>query len=265
MLVAALPAWGKSGFRVEAIQGPAWIERGGIPAPLPAGLALEAGDFLHSGVDGRIIVSFPDDSRLQLGENADALLEGYRVADARTLVTIAHGAYRLSTTPPVDGKRRDIQLKTRALAIDIRHADMWGTTAENSDTACLREGRVVVMRDNKLRSLEEAPACLDGAITQQEADQQLQQTALISGHGTNRADGTWKVNVMSLAKRDGLAKLLAQLHAAGYPAEIIKVQVKQKKFFRLRIAGLAGKSDAMHLATRLKQENKAGEPWVSQE
>lgn len=265
LLVAALPAWAKSGFRVEAQQGAAWIERSGIPAPLPAGLELEAGDFLYTGQDARIEVSFPDGSRLQLGENADARLEGYRVAEARTLVTITRGAYRLSTTTPVNGRRRDIQLKTRALAIDIHHADMWGNAGENSDTVCLREGRIIVVRDNKLRSLEEAPVCLDGTITQEEAEQQLRQTELISGHGTNRADGAWKVNVQSLAKRDGLAKMLAQLHAAGYPAEIIKVRVKQQNFFRLRIAGFASKSDALYVAERLKKENRAGEPWVSQE
>lgn len=263
LLLAALPAWSKSALRVEALQGPNWVERGNIRAPAQAGQALEPGDTLRSGREARSIVKFPDGSRFQLGENTVARLEAHRAADGRTLFAIPHGAYRLSTTPAVAGKQRDIQLKTGALALDIRHADMWGATQENGDTVCLREGRIVVMRDHKLFSLEEDPACLDAALTQQETDKWLRQTGLLAGHGIIRVDGAWKVNVLSLAKHADLARLLAQLRAAGYPAEIVKVQVKHRNFFRLRIAGLASKRDAQYLAERLKKDKKIEGLWVS--
>ena len=263
LLLAALPAWGKSALRVEALQGPNWIERGSVRAPTQAGQALEAGDTLRSGREARSVVKFPDGSRFQLGENTAARLEAHRAADGRTLFAIPHGAYRLSTTQPAAGNPRDIQLKTGTLAIDIRHADLWGATRKNSDTACLLEGRIVVMRANKLLSLEEAPACLDAAPTQQEVDEWLRQTGLAAGHGVIRADGAWKVNVLSLAKRTDLAQLLAKLRANGYPAEIVKVRVKRRNFFRLRIAGLASKHDAQYLAERLKKDKKIEGLWVS--
>lgn len=263
LLLAALPAWGRPAFRVEAVQGPNWVERGNSRAPAQAGQALEAGDTLRSGREARIVVKFPDGSRLQLGENTAARLEAHRTADGRTLLAIPHGAYRLATAPPVAGNPRDIQLKTGALAIDIRHADLWGTTRKNGDTACLLEGRIVVMRDRKLFSLEEAPACLDAAPTQPEMDEWLRQTGPVAGHGVIRADGAWKVNVLSLAKRADLARLLAQLRADGYPVETVKVQIKRRDFFRLRIAGLASKRDAQYLAERLKKDKKIEGLWVS--
>jgi hypothetical protein len=52
---------------VKRVQGVASIERGKKPMPVTAGTKLEVGDLLSTGKDGRISVTFIDDSRFSVG------------------------------------------------------------------------------------------------------------------------------------------------------------------------------------------------------
>ena len=52
---------------VKRVQGVASIERGKKPLPVTAGTKLEVGDLLSTGKDGRISVTFIDDSRFSVG------------------------------------------------------------------------------------------------------------------------------------------------------------------------------------------------------
>jgi hypothetical protein len=52
---------------VKRVQGSASIERGKKPLPVAAGTRLEVGDLLSTGKDGRISVTFIDDSRFSVG------------------------------------------------------------------------------------------------------------------------------------------------------------------------------------------------------
>lgn len=247
---------------IEALQGPVWIARDGARQPARPGQPIAAGTSLHSGKDARAVLRFHDGSRLQLGENSAMRRESDAAAETLQLA-IPRGSYRLTSAPPSPEQPRNLQLKAGGLALDIRHADAWGAAQAEGDELCLLEGRVVALRGNKLFSMEEGPLCLDAVPTPQQLDERLQQTGLTAGHGTRRTDGRWKVNLQSLAERDGLQPTLERLHGGGYAAEIVEVEVRRKKYFRLRIAGLASKSDARHLAQRLKDENFTGEPWVS--
>lgn len=254
----ALPGMA-SELGIEALQGPAWITRDGARQPARPGQRIAAGATLHSGKEARAVMRLSDGSRLQLGENSTLRREPGRAAETLQLA-IPQGSYRITSTPE---SSRGIQLKTSGLALDIRQADVWGVTLADGDNLCLIEGRVVATRGNKLFSLEEAPFCLDAVPAAKQLDEHLQQTGLVGGHGTRRADGRWKVNLLSLAERDALQSTLARLHDGGYAAEIVPVEVRRKKYFRLRIAGLASRNDAQHLAQRLKDDSLAGEPWVS--
>jgi hypothetical protein len=244
---------------IEALQGPAWVERDGTRQPASSGQRIAAGTTLHSGKKARAVLRLSDGSRLQLGENSTLRREPDTTAETLRLA-IPQGSYRITSAP---ASSLGIQLKTSGLALDIRHADVWGVSLVDGDNLCLIEGRVVAMRGNKLFSLEEAPFCLDAVPAAKQLDEHLQQTALVGGHGTRRADGRWKVNLLSLPGHDALQLALARLRDGGYVAEIVQVEVRHKKFFRLRIVGLASRNDAQHLAQRLKDENLAGEPWVS--
>lgn len=244
---------------IEALQGPAWIERDGTRQPASPGQTIAAGMTLRNGKEARAILRFSDGSRLQLGENSTLRREPGATEETLQLA-IPQGSYRFTSAPV---NPLGIQLKTGGLALDIRQGDIWGNTAADGDKLCLIEGRVVAMRGSKLFSMEEAPLCLDGVPPPRQLEERLQQTGLTAGHGTRRATGRWMANLLSLAERDGLQPVLQRLRDGGYAAEIIEVEVRRKKYFRLRIAGLASRNDAGHLAQSLKDEDLAGEPWIS--
>jgi hypothetical protein len=62
----ATPAIGEIAT-VKRVSGTAAIERGKKPMAVNAGTKLEAGDLLTTGKDGRISVTFIDDSRFSVG------------------------------------------------------------------------------------------------------------------------------------------------------------------------------------------------------
>jgi hypothetical protein len=55
---------------VEAVQMPAWVERGGGRMPLAPGMALQSDDDLRTGADARLLLKLAEGSAVKLGENA---------------------------------------------------------------------------------------------------------------------------------------------------------------------------------------------------
>jgi len=63
------PAWAEIA-RVKSATGPAVVERGTGRLPAKAGLQLSAGDRLVTGKNGRISLSFIDNTRFSVGPNS---------------------------------------------------------------------------------------------------------------------------------------------------------------------------------------------------
>src|SRR5689334_3730399 len=57
--------------RVERVQFPAWIERGGIRASIKAGWAVYTADKIMTGTDGRVEVATAGEGRLKIGGDAN--------------------------------------------------------------------------------------------------------------------------------------------------------------------------------------------------
>ena len=55
---------------VEAVQSPAWRDRGGLIVPLAAGMELKSGDVLRTGSGVRVFLKLAEGSRVKLGEAA---------------------------------------------------------------------------------------------------------------------------------------------------------------------------------------------------
>lgn len=68
-LLTASPAWAEIA-RVKTSTGNAVVERGSARLPAKAGLQLSAGDRLVTGKDGRISLSFIDNTRFSVGPNS---------------------------------------------------------------------------------------------------------------------------------------------------------------------------------------------------
>lgn len=56
--------------RVKATSGPAFVKRGTAQIPAKIGQTLDAGDWLETGKNGRIAVTFIDNTRFAVGPNS---------------------------------------------------------------------------------------------------------------------------------------------------------------------------------------------------
>jgi hypothetical protein len=84
LLLAALVTAGAAHAEiatVKRVQGSASIERGKKPLPVTPGTKLEVGDLLSTGKDGRISVTFIDDSRFSVGPSSRIRLSKFDFDD----------------------------------------------------------------------------------------------------------------------------------------------------------------------------------------
>ena len=55
-MLLSTPAFAAAAATVEAVQSPAWRDRGGVTVPLAAGMELKSGDVLRTGAGARAVV-----------------------------------------------------------------------------------------------------------------------------------------------------------------------------------------------------------------
>ena len=67
--LAAAPASAEIG-RIKSSLGTASVQRGSAQMPASTGQALEAGDWLETGKDGRISLTFVDNTRFAVGRDS---------------------------------------------------------------------------------------------------------------------------------------------------------------------------------------------------
>ena len=72
----ASPAFAEIG-RIKSSLGKAAVERGGTPIPAAVGQDLMPGDWLETGKDGRISLTFIDDTRFSVGPDSRIALSKF--------------------------------------------------------------------------------------------------------------------------------------------------------------------------------------------
>ncbi len=75
--LAASPAFAEAG-RIKRATGVAFVERGAQRLPARPGLLIEEGDVLRTGKDGRISLTFVDNTRFSAGPNARVAIDRFR-------------------------------------------------------------------------------------------------------------------------------------------------------------------------------------------
>ena len=74
--LAASPASAEIG-RIKSSLGTASVQRGSAQMPASTGQALEAGDWLETGKDGRISLTFVDNTRFAVGPDSRIALKAF--------------------------------------------------------------------------------------------------------------------------------------------------------------------------------------------
>jgi hypothetical protein len=220
---------------VDALQSPAWLERGGERQPLVPGQELRNHDRIVSGEGGRVRLQLSDGSAVKLGEKAELRLNalGRREGNVFTAaLDVATGAFRL-TTDVLQRlvQKRAINVRVATITAGIRGTDVWGSSDAERDLVCLLEGRIVVSHpqgqprqlDQPLQFYSARKAQAPGEPGQGEKAQVglwAMQTEMQYGQPVQEAGGRWQLRLASALRQGELQTLSDTLREAGYPVRI---------------------------------------------
>jgi len=111
------------------------------------GMKLFEGQHVRTGVSSRIRLGFSDGTQMQMGQNAEAVIEHYQVAEDQSLMDaileLVQGRARFIVQKL---KRADSQYKVRmrAVLIGVRGTDILAQAESGSGHVALVEGRVAL-------------------------------------------------------------------------------------------------------------------------
>lgn len=262
---------------VEAVQMPAWVERGGSRVPLAPGMALAPDDDLRTGANARLLVRLAEGSSVKLGENAQLRIAQVQLRKdnvfASTMNLLA-GAFRFTTDTLAKARRREVSISVATVTAGIRGTDLWGKAAADRDIVCLIEGRIEVARagdppltmDQPL-SFFIAPRGQPPLPVQPVKPEQLQQwateTEIAAGAGAARRGGRWKVVLASGESENEVLRVYQDVRAAGYAAELAPKRVDGRRAYDVRIAQLPSREEAEALAASLAGKHGVSAPRVT--
>jgi len=260
MVVGATGAVLAQSAKVEAVQYPAWLDRGARTVPLMPGTELQSKDRLRTGGNARVLLRLSEGSTVKLGENARFEVENVeRKGVFRAALQVLAGAFRFTTEAIAKRQHRDVTIKVRNITAGIRGTDVWGKAFDDRDLVCLLEGSVQVKSEGhpevtldkpldfyqKPRDGEPAVARVD----QKQVDIWARETEIEPGAGAGRVGGTWRVVASRFEKRDSALALARDLRARGYPA---RVRDESATLFATEIPGIAGEDAARTLMANLR-------------
>ncbi|MBS0338023.1 MAG: SPOR domain-containing protein [Proteobacteria bacterium] len=263
---------------VEAVQMPAWVERGdGRKAPLSPGMELNAGDRVRTGSNSRLLLKLSEGSLVKLGENGVLKIDELRPDEGgifKAVLKVAEGAFRFTTDALMKHRRRLVNISVANVTTGIRGTDLWGKAASNDrQVVCLIEGSIEVAAEGEKPVLLDQPrqfyqrnqgetapvGMIDPALLAQWA----QETEIAVGQGAARAGGKWKVLLLSAASQEGALAVYAEVRANGYAAEIHPAKAGDRRVYNVVIGHLPSKGEAEALAAQLKGKMGVATPRVS--
>ena len=264
---------------VEAVQMPAWVERGTDKIPLAPGMALRDSDRVRTGDNARILLRMAEGSTVKLGEKGSLLLDNMRMQRKENVfaatMKVFEGAFRFTTNVLVKYRgRREVEVTIAAVTAGIRGTDLWGKAAPDRDIVCLIEGIIEVRRgadaplimDQPLMfyiAPKDKPALPVAPVPKEQLEQWATETEIQAGRGASRRGGKWKVLLATVDTQAEALKIYDAVRAAGYAAEIRPQGEAGKHTYDLRLSQLPSKAEAQALADALRGKMGVAEPKVT--
>jgi hypothetical protein len=256
---------------VEAVQYPAWLERGGGTVPLTPGTTLQPSDRVRTGGNARVQLKLAEGSTVKLGENAKVTIDRMENRGVfRAALQVIGGAFRFTTDALRKSSARDVTIKVKNVTAGIRGTDLWGKSTDERDLVCLLEGKISVGAEGHPTVTLDTPLDFyqkprDGApqvakVDAAQIEQWSAETDIPKDGAAARAGGGWRVVAATFAKRDEALALNRRLRGAGYPATV----VAGSKGFDVQVAGLAGENEARALMANLRTNAGVSLPTVSE-
>ena len=256
---------------VEAVQYPAWLERGGAAVPLAPGTTLQPADRLRTGANARVQLKMGEGSAVKLGENAQFSIDKSESRGVfRATLSVLSGAFRFTTDALRRSQKREISINVKNVTAGIRGTDLWGKSTDERDLVCLLEGKISVGSEgNPTVTLDQpldfyqkprggAPAV--AKVDQKQIEIWSQETEISKDGPAARLGGKWRVTAEILPSRDAALALNRTLRASGYPSEVGARGAE----FTVFIRGLAGETEARALMANLRNVKGVGIPTISE-
>ena len=265
---------------VEAVQMPAWVERGTETIPLSPGMALRDRDRVRTGDNARILLRMAEGSTVKLGEKGSLLLDNLRMQRKENVfaatMNVFEGAFRFTTNALLKySGRRHVEVTISAVTAGIRGTDLWGKAAADRDIVCLIEGVIEVRRgaeapftmDQPLSfyiAPKDKPALPVAPVPKEQLEQWAAETEIQAGRGAARHGGRWKVVLATVDTQAEALKIYDAVRAEGYAADIRPAQAQGKHTYAVRLSQLPSKAEAQTLADSLRGKMGVAEPKVTQ-
>lgn len=247
------------GTVVQAVQYPAWLERGGAAVPLSPGITLRPSDQLRTGTNARVELKMPEGSTVKLGENARFSVDRTDTRGFfRATLSVISGAFRFTTDALRKSNRREITVKVKNVTAGIRGTDLWGKSTDERDLVCLLEGKISVGSEGHPTVTLDQPLDFyqrprDGVpsvakVDQKQIDIWSQETEISADGPAARVGGDWRVTAAAFPSRDDALAMNRRLRTSGYPSEI----VAREGAFIVQVGSLAGEAQARALMANLR-------------
>lgn len=217
---------------VEVVQSPAWRDRGGLIAPLVAGMELRSGDVVRTGSGARAYLKLAEGSRVKLGEAARFTLYSNSLRSGKSFrgaLDILAGAFRFTTAKLKKALPRDVAIRVGTATIGIRGTDLWGKTDRDGDLVALLEGRIEITRAGQVTELAQPMTYFDApsgkaaevkALDLETLASLARQTEIMAGDGAARAKGGWRVLAGTAFSEEEALELYDRIRRAGFGARI---------------------------------------------
>lgn len=277
LMLLAMPAHAETDAQVQAVQMPAWLQRGDTTRPLRVGLALQNGDRLITGTNARIYVQTADGSTVKLGEKAsltiDELTRGQQEESVfRAALNVAKGAFRFTTASIAKLKSRDVTVRVAGATVGIRGTDVWGKDGAEMGVVCLIEGKIsVVGVDNNefvmdqplsfYKMPKDAAPLPVGPVDAEQLGKWATETDI--AQPATQVGGKWKVDLLTAPDQASALEAYDQWRNAGYDVQLKPMAQDGGWVYMLQIGQLPSRAQAMKLAAQLKGNLGAENPGVS--
>jgi hypothetical protein len=133
---------------VSRIQGEVSATRGGATQALGLNTPVLANESVSTGAAGRLEITFKDNTRVTLGENAKLTLDRYifNPATKRRMIRLkVVGALRFISGKVANLSRSDVRVTTSVASVGVRGTEFWaGPIDDQALGVLLREGAVQV-------------------------------------------------------------------------------------------------------------------------
>ena len=261
---------------VEAVQMPAWVERGSAKIPLSPGMELRDNDQLRTGANSRLLLKMGEGSSVKLGENGLLRLDSMAQRSDnvfRAAMKVAEGAFRFTTDALAKHRRRNVNITIATVTAGVRGTDLWGKSEPNRQVVCLIEGKIdvtppgeqTIVMDQALQFYirDNGKSQPVAAVDPKQLAQWSLETEIAPGKGAARRGGKWKVVAASVEDQEGAFKVYDALRANGYAAEIHPAKAGGTRVYAVRLANLPSKAEAEALAGSLRGKMGVEAPRVS--